>query len=519
MKKAVKVILVSLFMLVSAVKVYANNELFKSHVLTSETLDKHPHINSAYQAQRRGNFSKAMKLYKVAYVKADNREAAIRGFVHSAYKAKSKDDAVDFLTEIIEKNTFDIESRLLLSDVYHEDGQLDQALTQLNITEKLSSKDLRVAQRKAVIFHTTKKYDDAIKYYNDYIAGNANDWDMIRRRADCYFENGDADKALADVKQAYSLRPYDRNVLLSYLKVFKHKELFKDGEAVAKQCTNVHGDSVDCWNYCGDYAAALNKASESIDCYNKSISLAQNDAVVRRKIADVLSKSGNHNEADKQYAHALRLNVADEDTMRVWTKTLTARQKFDLLGEKLQVFHKNNPNNVWAAVEFSNLMTTVGRHDDAMDAMKVTMKASDSDVARMYYGHVLFQNQKYSKAEDVVEDIKDAKLNVNFNLGNTYYAMEKWEKAAKHYEKVAAESPSHHKALINRSLAMAKDGKISVATEILNSTTFPQEMADVVTKQIQFLNDAQVREPSSKKSDLVVDGIMKPYLDWELPGL
>lgn len=505
----------------STIKIYVALALFLASQAghsqpTQEEMDRFPALKEAYQVEKKGNYKGALRLYRHAYTSNIGKFSALAGVIRNLDRLDQALDAEELLKEEIKADAFNLELRLLSADHKAARANFSQALAELTVAEKISVDDHRIYLKRGLIYQQMGKFDLAIKDLSSAIEkSKTSDADTLLRRAQCHFAMNDHVNAEKDIRKSYQLEPFVSETLLTFVKILFAQKKFQESEPLIKQCTEVDPQNVTCWDLRGDVAREMKNPS-AISYFDRAVSLTPNDFEIRKKLADSLDYHGKFQEADAQYAQVLKLQPGHEAALRNHVASLMKRKAYGSAANVLATFHRNDPKNLWVSIEYSSLMSLVGRHDASIVVLKETRRAIRSDAADMYYGHALFQAGDFSSAEDAIEDIKDSKLAKDYNLGITLLRRKKWAKAAAHFEKVSPESKSFFRAQINRAIALQEDGKVDRAIEILSASDFPSDMKELIAKHIQFLSEAKSRKPSSVHEQ---DGPLQAFTEWELPTL
>ncbi len=483
---------------------------------TQEEMDQVPALKEAHDAEAKGNYIGALRHYRLAYKGELAKLTALSGIARSLNKSGEHKEAEKILRDAVTSSPFDLERRLLLVDHYNDLKDDNRALVELAIAKNIGNSDGRVFQRRSVVYKRSGKFELAIQDLTAFLekspGPNAN---ALLLRAQCYFNLKQYESALKDIKKSFEIEPFVPETLSTYVRILATQNLFDAADPIAKQCTEVDPLNLICWEQRGDMMWEQKKSGAS-EHYQRALNLAPKDANIRKKFADALEREEKFKEADLQYTQLLKLQPNHESAMRASVESLLKRKAYGAAAVILEAYHKVDPKNLWVSLEYSKLMLMGGRADAASRVLKQTYRSNPSDIAAMYYGYSLFQESDFSGAEDVIEDIKDAKLAKDYNLGVCLLRRKKWSRAISYFNKVNTESKNFFNAQINIAIALQEDGRIKDALSILSTTRFPQEQQAAVAKQIEYLNESSTREPSSDRES---SGPLKANTEWELPSL
>ena len=160
--------------------------------------------------------------------------------------------------------------------------------------EKLGVVALNVAIEKAEekkelprTYHLSKKYNDAIKLYDELLVVDKNDYNVLFNKAIALHALGSYESAIEIYKNLYAQRTEPK------VREYLSKAYIAQGDVFMKN---------------GQQKKALN-------CYQEAASVNLNDPSAYKSLAQVYDNMGSKNKALEQYEKALEINPDDKDTV------------------------------------------------------------------------------------------------------------------------------------------------------------------------------------------------------------
>lgn len=488
---------------------------------SADELKYFPVLKEAIQHQGKGNFRKALKLFNYAYENEIARFNVIPNIITCHTRLGNRDAVVKFLNQAIADYPFEVSLRYRLSELLFEYNRIEDAIVQLDLIEKMNLKDFTATLKKADLYRSLNQYQNAIPVYTQYITNaKPTEFTPYLNRGISYFFSGTYDLAEKDFKKAYEIRPSNPEVLFHYAKTLQASRKFPEAETLSKQTADFDSQNPVVWSLRAEIALALKKTPLAIDYFKEAIRLDPKMYEARFKLANVFVSTNQLADADIQFANILDIRPDHEESLKAWMPTLMARQDYVTAKRHLTTFHKKHPGNTWASVELAKLLGFANSNENASDVMSTNLKNTDSDFSRYYLAYFEYKSANYGKSEDILEDIKDAKLPTLFHLGLVQFKNEDYKDAIKTLNKISAEDSSWNKSQVLIAAALIKEKEIDQAWDKVNSVTPSKEIQNTYTQLVTYLNDIKSRQPANEsKYKNLPDFNHDIQLDWELPSL
>ncbi len=474
-----------------------------------------PMLDQAATEQKAGNHKVAIKLFRKVYSKSnDLKRDALLGLISSLKESKKWSDAIEYLKVEKKKNPFIGEYRIWLTEVYAAAGLFNDAFVEINYVENILGQDTAVLRIKSFVEQKLGKHAEAASTLSTYLSKNPKDYIALADRADSYFQQKLYIQAYKDFQRAYELRPFEERVISSYVQsayfTHNHSEIKK----VGAECIRLFPKNITCFEYMGKSSLRKQYFANASNYFNLAISLDPNRFDLRQLLAESLASQGNFTESDAHFEIVLKQNPENELAMRSWATLLKQRKKIELLGANLILFNRNNPRNIWCAIELSKLLVLVGDSDAALEQMKSFAKENKLALAKFYYAYFLFSVGNYEYARETLAETKDPSLDIDFHLALSFLKENKLTEATQHWLKVPIESPLYFKAQVNSALAFEQQNNLEKAREILGAVKPPADHKKDIEQKLISLTEIEKRNPASDQSSS-----LSYFTEWSMPAL
>lgn len=363
---------------------------------------------------------------------------------------------------------------------------------------------LSVAAQNSDAVVRDKVTNAVMNVYNEHLAQNPNDYNVMFARAHQNFYNGDYVSALADVNQALLLTPKT------------DKELRFDEYILRARISDVRRD------YAGELAD-LRMAQEL-----NPKSLPCTDLIAKANL-----KAGNLDAAAKAFKTILRAESKNYDAMYGMAQVEQARgnakgalehvnKAVDLFRAEPQVYVNRSDiyarqGNITAAVQDLLMGMSVGdggtavkqlfdlsdnNYDGVMGALATLadQSAANSGLYRYLRANIAIDHCRYSQALLDLNEIKRGHLydspNVDYHIAKCCLELARYDEAVSHVDQAIAQDPLQPEYFLLKSLAeyyAGEGGNAQAAMEALNRCSLlnPQYVPMLLGKAALLLNQGQ----------------------------
>lgn len=334
-----------------------------------------PVLDQATSEYKLGNYKSATKLFKKVYSKSPGlKKPAFAGLVETLRHNKQWDEAAEAVKSEIQNSPFVGEYRIWLSEIHYSAGNYPSTLQELAFAEKILGPSESVLKIKYQSQQKLNQHLAALVTLTQYLEKFPKSYEAFAARASSYFELNLANKAYADLQEAYKLRPFDENIVSNLTKVAFVLSRHGDVKIYGQKCMDQFPKNILCYESLGKSAFKTEDFPRAIRHFETTLTLDPNSLENRQALAEALARNGNHSESDSQYTQIFKMSPSYLPAMRSWAQFLHKRKNVSLLGERLLDFTARRPENIWAAVELSELLHLVGNNEQALMTMKILLR-------------------------------------------------------------------------------------------------------------------------------------------------
>jgi len=264
---------------------YAEKVLAPALKDKTETTDLYFYMGLlAYKTKK--DYDKAILLLDKIQESNKIYDRALRFKAHLLFESGKKQEAIDLAEKGRKLFSGQKESWTLLSSLYEENKQLDQARKVLDEALVKWPNDLDFTYNIGMLLEKSGKRSDAKKIMEQILVREPEHPDALNYIGYSLAETGqDLDRALTYIQKALKLKPDNGYIQDSLAWVyFKLKKFELAWEQIQRAVKNAENDPV-IWEHCGDIAAALGKKDLAKKAYQNSLDRKNDDkAKVQQKL-------------------------------------------------------------------------------------------------------------------------------------------------------------------------------------------------------------------------------------------
>jgi tetratricopeptide (TPR) repeat protein len=354
-----------------------------------------------------------------------------------------------------------------------------------------------------------KVTDAVMKVYDDHLAQNPNDYNILFARAHQQYYNGDFTAALADVNQAMLLTPntdkelrFDEHILRA--RISDARKDYASELADLRLAQELQPKSL----ACTDMIAKANLKAGNLDAAEKAFKkILRSESMnydAMYGIAQILQMRGNEKAALEQMDKAVAL-FRTEPQVYVNRANIKARQG-DIeaaVQDLLSGMAVGNGGNAAQALfdlsdtNYDAVMSTLARLAD------LPANAENSGMYRYLRANIAMDHTRYAQA---LSDLKLIKRNhlyytpsVDYSMAKCCLELARWEEAMTSVEQALAADPSRPEFYIVKALAAYQqdgEGNVDNAMDALNACAriAPHYVPMLLTKAQLYLQQGQENE-------------------------
>jgi serine/threonine protein kinase/Flp pilus assembly protein TadD len=268
-----------------------------------------PHLNLSEVHRRQKNYQPALVELTTA-ARLDPTSAKVLRFRGRIHALLEDDDAA--LKDYIRSSALDKSQKLAAADhyevgrIHHRAGRLDQALVAYNQSLAADSTNTDVIRLRAEVLLALNQTPQAIAGFSDFLRLGKPVGDVYRARGLALAQTGNYRAAMDDYTRSLELEPDSPNILTrrgwAYLLKANQLALRDFDEAIQKNPEN--GDSYNGRGYArvllGDYAAAVKDADEAVTRGPKAFEIYYNAATIFSQAVAQLARDQKLTDSQRQ---------------------------------------------------------------------------------------------------------------------------------------------------------------------------------------------------------------------------
>jgi tetratricopeptide (TPR) repeat protein len=229
-------------------------------------------------------------------------------------------------------------ARLLLSQRRYKDAE-----TQAGVVLQQDPNDTEALQ---IIGHCrldNKKYDEALKIFQQCIGQQPDDDYMLYLLAFCYYRKHEVDDAQKYLEQAIALFPYNAGYFSLLSNIHATERRYADALHAANQGLQINAEDIGCLNARSAALFRLNKKEEAYETINEALQVNPEDDYTHTNYGWHYLEKGKHKQAYEHFSEALRINPNNNAAKEGYKASLKSKLPFYrwILQYSLWMNHQN----------------------------------------------------------------------------------------------------------------------------------------------------------------------------------
>jgi tetratricopeptide (TPR) repeat protein len=224
-----------------------------------------------------------------------------------AYQAGDREKAVQNLVVATRNNPDLIMARLMLGDLYRENGDYNQAVDQYEHLVKLDPYTWSNFYKLGVSYQFLERLREAAKSYTQALTLNPDDPNTNMNLGLVHLYLGDPDEAVKFTERATLLDPKSAAAYSNLGVALDARGEYARAESAYRHSLDIDPDNATTLLNLGTNLIAQNKGTEAVEILERVIKM-QETPLHRKRYGDALAKAGRYADAIQQYELALKLN-------------------------------------------------------------------------------------------------------------------------------------------------------------------------------------------------------------------
>lgn len=307
---------------------------------------------------------------------------AYKNIARAFLKTGKEDKAIEFL----EKGRMDMrdsEMRVVLGSIYYTKGETNKALGVLDEaagTDSIQTEALLYKGKAAII---EKEYAKAIECFKALIRNEPEKPSHYYHLALAQRTSGDREGALKTYEQGINELP--KSSLLLYNAGTLLDELGKKDKAVRCLYRSIQGDEMleEAFNYLGVLLGQLKRYRESVQVFEKGISLFDGSYQLYFNQGIVLQMARRHEDAADSFKKAYEMDKKDPNLINYYTSALLMLHDYTRAIRVFKAGISDNPDDAELVYGLSKVYTYMGEKDIAVDLLKKVTELDSNYLERI----------------------------------------------------------------------------------------------------------------------------------------
>ncbi len=250
-----------------------------------------------------------------------------------------------------------IDEAIRLAIEHYHSGNLEQSENICREILKIQSNNAQVCHLLGVICYGFKRYDSALKYF----------------------------------EEALYLNPSDAEAHYNCGNVFKDKEQFEEAVACYRRALQVDPHNADVFVNLGYVLGEKGNLSEAIRCYEEALKLDPDNAIAHFNLGNTFLDQGLFDEAIEHYQKTAAIDPDNADAYNYLGGIFQDRGLFDEAAQYYQKAIAVNPNDADAYNYLGRIFQDLGQRDKAIDCYE---KAVGIDPNLIIYNNLFLAESK-----------------------------------------------------------------------------------------------------------------------------
>lgn len=204
--------------------------------------------------------------------------------------------------------------------------------------------------------------------------------------------------------KAMQARPYD----VTFLQAMQQRQHGNDSTAMQllQQCVRLDSTRSESYFFLAQYYFDRHLPDSAVHCYRRAATIDPDNDTYTETLAQVYLSTEKYDEAAQLVERLLKTHPGQMDKLRLLYNLYRHRDSLQGALSALQRMEDVDGKNERLSYEKSELLTRMGRHDEAIAEMRSLAEAHPADLNyRGFYADILMMNDSTDKAIELYQDI------------------------------------------------------------------------------------------------------------------
>ncbi len=271
--KRIKTIAILIIVLLCGTRTILRNydwkdpEKFYQKSINAGFKDKKIYYNLAVVYLNKGEYQKALEIFKLAENLYKEKKLVYLGIGKSFYNLKKYNEALDYFLKILKDEPYEPQALFFVAKIYYETGmkKLPEIIEILNICIEKNPAYIPAYALTGRILFENGRYQESIKYLEKTVFMNPDDDMASVFLGISYFNTGNTHMAEKYLKRAYFLNPNSLMIILNLAFLYKSTGRYTEAIELYEKVIKINPDDLDalndlalCYAMIGEKAKAKN---------------------------------------------------------------------------------------------------------------------------------------------------------------------------------------------------------------------------------------------------------------------
>jgi len=370
-------------------------------------------------------------------------------------KGKFKEAEIE-LKKAISMNPDMLNSRVILAFTYVKQNAYDKALTILQGGLKGQQTDAIFYYLMADVLLRQNKVTDAIKYLQKSKETNPSYYDAYFTLASLYFQRGEHDKGLQELKSILKQSPDNVKAAVSIASILEMKA---NDEALKYYLQAKETGKLEGYLELAKFHLRKKEPEKALKVLDEASRKYPSEPASFELKGKTLLSMKRSDEAIKTFEEIEKINK--KLGLAYIVNAFVSLNKPDNALDRLKREMKKNPDNLELMAEISRIYKVMGKKQDSIDnARQIIQKKPDSPIGYLTLAMIYQDDKELDKAIEILK--KASQLNdvsICMMIGNVYFQKKDYKAALEQYQKAASLKPGYVPALFHQGSVLHTMGR------------------------------------------------------------
>jgi tetratricopeptide (TPR) repeat protein len=335
---------------------------------------------------------------------------------------------IDQLQEKLKTNSQQDELYLKLSNLYKENGDIEQAISSLEQAIRLEDK-IKYRKRLAEIYREQGAYNNALGEIDAALQLNYDNAELHYLLGEIQLQLGNTDQSRQFFEKAVSYDSGNKKYLEKLFWVYKNLAnknddiyMLERAEKTINKLIELDSDNKDYQIYLGDIYFEAGKTIKAADAYNKAVELAPKNNWVYIKLANYHQKINNYEKAEELYRYVIYLEDSLENHKRL-ADLYFEQKKYSLALEEYQTISNRAANDIDIKLRLAETYVVLEKADQALEIFNQVLKDKETDKLYNKIKKIIKEYRTETALEIIYQLLREEEILTNKQRDSLYQQL------------------------------------------------------------------------------------------------